>query len=151
MTTARIPFTQDDESAIRTLAGTMLFLLILNFAFGGIGILGGCLSFVGVPGRMLIHPMAGVATFMIAFSVSFYCAGMIGQGVLLAQTRRALEQVVATDTQDQALLAEAFSKLRLFFLLEAVMFLLAIMAQCGGLLSQAFGPLGQLSQLGGGL
>ncbi len=151
MTTARIPFTQDDENAIRTLAGTMLFLLILNFAFGGLGILGGCLSFIGVPGRMMLHPMAGAATLMTAFSLTLYCVGMIGQGVLLVQTRRALEQVVSTDTQDQALLAEAFAKLRLFFLLEAVMFVLSIGLQCGGLLTQAFSPLAQLHQLGGGL
>jgi hypothetical protein len=151
MTTARIPFTQDDEGAIRTLVGTMLFLLILNFAFGGLGILGGCLSFVGVPGRMLMHPMAGVAALLTAFSLTLYCVGMVGQGVLLVQTRRALEQVVATDTQDQALLGEAFSRLRLFFLLEAVMFVLSILLQCGGLLTQAFGPIGQLHQLGGGL
>ena len=35
--TARIPFTPDDEGAIRTLMGTMLFLMVVNFAFGGLG------------------------------------------------------------------------------------------------------------------
>ncbi len=151
MTTARIPFTSDDESAIRTLVGTMLFLLIVNFAFGGLGMLGGCLSFVGLPARMAFHPLAGVALLLTASCTFLYCAGMVGQGVLLVQIRSALERVVTTDTQDQALLAEAFAKLRLFFGLEAVMFLLSLGLQCGGFLTQAFGPVAQLQQMGGAL
>lgn len=151
MTTARIPFSSADESAIRTLVGTMLFLLIVNFAVGGLGILGGCLSFLAVPTRLAIHPMAGVASLLTALCTLLYCIGMVGQGVLLVQTRTALEQVVQTDTRDQALLAEAFAKLRLFFGLEAVMFLLSMGLQCSGFLTQAFGPLAQLQHLGGGL
>jgi len=151
MSTARIPFTSEDESAIRMLVGTMLFLLVINFAIGGFGLLGGCLSFLAVPSRLLIHPMAGVASVLTASCMFFYCAGMVGQGVLLVQTRSALERVVTTDTQDQALLGEAFAKLRLFFALEAVMFLLSMGLQCGAFLTQAFGPLAQLQQLGGGL
>jgi hypothetical protein len=151
MTTARIPFSSDDESAIRMLVGTMLFLLVVNFVFGGLGLLAGCLSFLGVPGRMMLHPMAGVATVVTALSMVLYCVGMIGQGVLLVQARRALELVVTTDSQDQALLGEVFAKLRLFFGLEAVMFLLSMALQCGGFLTQAFGPVAQLQQLAGGL
>jgi hypothetical protein len=151
MSTARIPFSSDDESAIRTLVGAMLFLLVISSAWGGLGLLGGCLSFVGVPGRMMIHPMAGVVTLLTASCMFLCCARMIGQGVLLAQTRSALERDVTSDTNDQALLAEAFAKLRLFFGLEAVMFLLSLGLQCGGFLPQAFGPVQQLTQLGGGL
>ena len=149
MSAARIPFTSDDESAIRTLVGTMLFLLIVNFVFGGLGILGGCMSFLGVPAQMTMHPLAGVGALLTALMILLSCAGMIGQGALLLQTRRSLEQVVTTDTQDQALLADAFAKLRLFFLLEAVLFLVAMGLQCGGFLTQAFGPMAQMQQLGG--
>lgn len=152
MTAARIPFTPDDESAIRTLVGTMLFLLVVNFIFGGLGILGGCLSFLGVPQQMAMHPMAGVGALLTALFTLLYCAGMVGQGALLFQTRRSLEQVVTTDTQDQALLADAFAKLRLFFLLEAVLFFVLMGLQCGGFLTQAFGPMAQLQQqFGGGM
>ena len=140
MTAARIPFSPEDESAIRTLVGTMMFLLIVNFVFGGLGVLGGCLSFLGVPQQMSMHPMAGVGALITALMMLIYSAGMIGQGAILFQTRKSLEQVVTTDTQDQALLADAFAKLRLFFLLEAVLFFVAMTMQCGGFLTQAFGP-----------
>ena len=151
MTAARIPFSPDDESAIRTLAGTMMFLLVVNFIFGGLGVLGGCLSFLGVPAQMSMHPMAGVGALITALMILLYCAGMIGQAALLFQTRQALEQVVTTDTQDQALLASAFAKLRLFFLLEAVLFFVAMTMQCGGFLTQAFAPAAMMpGQFGGG-
>lgn len=151
MSTARIPFSSDDENAIRMLVATMLFLLVVNFLVGGLGLLGGCISFVGVPARMALHPMAGVASIVTATCTFLYCAGMIGQGALLLQTRSALERVVTTDTHDQQLLGEAFAKLRLFFGLEALMFLLSLGLQCGGFLTQAFGPIQQIQQLGGAL
>lgn len=140
MTAARIPFSPDDESAIRTLVGTMLFLLIVNAIFGGLGILGGCISFLGVPAQMAVHPMAGVGGLLSALMIVLYCAGMVGQAALLFQTRRSLEQVVTSDTQDQALLGQAFAKLRVFFLLEAVLFFVAMGLQCGGFMTQFFVP-----------
>lgn len=151
MTTARIPFTPADESAIRTLVGTMLFLMVVNFAVGGLGLLGGCLSFLAVPEQLAQHPGAGIGALLTATCTFLYCAGMVGQGALLLQTRSALEQVVTTDTRDQALLEEAFAKLRLFFALEAVLFLISMGLQCGGFLTQAFGLVGQLQHFEGGL
>ncbi|UJR85331.1 hypothetical protein [Sandaracinus amylolyticus] len=153
MTAARIPFTPADESAIRTLVGTMLFLLVVNFVFGALGLLGGCLSFAGVPAQAQFHPMAAVGAAITALTILLYGAGMIGQGALLVQVRRALEQVVTTDTQDQALLATAFARLRLFFLLEAVLFFVMMGMQCGGFLTQAFGPATPMmpGAMGGGM
>lgn len=149
MSVARIPFTPDDESAIRTLTGTMLFLLVINFVMGGLALLGGCLTFVGVPSQLAVHPMAGVGAVMTAFAVLLYGAGMLGQGALLVMIRRSLDQLVRTDSQDQALMGDAFAKLRLFFGLEAVLFLVGMMLTCGGTLTQAFGPM-MPAQLGGG-
>lgn len=148
MTAARIPFSPDDESAIRTLVGTMLFLLIVNFVFGGLGIVGGCISFLGVPAQMSMHPLAGVGALITALMMLLYFAGMIGQGALLLQTRKSLELVVTTDSQDQALFADAFAKLRLFFLLEAVLFFVVMGMQCGGFLTQFFMP-AAVGQFGG--
>ena len=42
-----------------------------------------------------------------------------------AQIRRSLELLVGTDSQDQALMSDAFAKLRLFFGLEALLNILA--------------------------
>lgn len=151
MTAARIPFSPDDESAIRTLVGTMMFLLVVNAIFGGLGILGGCVSFLGVPAQMALHPMAGVGGILTALMILLYCAGMVGQAALLFQTRRSLEQVVTTDSQDQALLADAFAKLRIFFLIEAVLFFVAMGMQCGGFMTQLFAPAMPMpGQFGGG-
>ncbi|MDQ3035844.1 MAG: hypothetical protein M3Y87_25800 [Myxococcota bacterium] len=149
MSVARIPFTPDDESAIRTLTGTMLFLLVINFIFGGLGLLGGCLVGFGVVGTMAIHPLAGIGTLIMALAMLLYALGMLGQGALLVQVRRSLDQMLRTDSQDQSLMSDAFAKLRLFFGLEAVLFLVAIMLTFGSALTQAFGAM-MPGQLGGG-
>jgi hypothetical protein len=150
MTVARIPFTPDDESAIRMLVGTMLFLLIVNIAFGGLMLLLSCFSFLAVPQQMSFHPMAGIGALLTALGIVLYSLGMIGQGALLVQVRRSLEQLLSTDSQDQALMADAFAKLRIFFGLEAVLFLVGLMLACGGFMTQAFGPM-MPGQFGGGM
>ena len=144
MTVTRVPFTPEDEGAIRTLTGAMTFLLVVNFIFGGLGVLGGCCSFVGVPARIAIHPLAGLGAGITALGVLLYCAGMVGQGALLMQMRRLLTDVVTSDNQDQALLGQAFHKLRFFFTLEAALFLVGMFLQTGTFLTQAFGPVGQI-------
>ncbi|MDQ3033776.1 MAG: hypothetical protein M3Y87_15275 [Myxococcota bacterium] len=149
MTVARIPFTPSDESAIRTLVGTMLFLLIVNFVIGGLMVVGSCFAFLGVPGQLTFHPLAGVGMVMSALGIVLYGGGTIGQGVLLLQIRRSLEQLVQTDSQDQSLMADAFAKLRIFFLLEAALFAVGMFLSCGGFLTQGFGPV--MNQFGGGL
>ena len=115
MSTARIPFTPEDEGAIKTLTGTMLFLLILNFLFGALGLLGGCFSFIGVPTQLAIHPMAGVGTALTAMTLTVYCAGMVAQAALLfiqfphflLADRQALQFVALKLQQFQARVAVA--------------------------------------------
>ncbi|MFK7988638.1 MAG: hypothetical protein AB8I08_21640 [Sandaracinaceae bacterium] len=145
----RIPFTPDDESAIGMLSGSMMFLLVINLLFGGLGLLGGCCSFFGIPGRAVIHPMLGVAAAINGVGVSLFCAGMVAQGALLFQIYKALTAVVATDDQDQALFSDVFKKLKFYFMLEAALFLVSMLVQCGAFLTQIFGPVGQI--MGAGL
>ena len=152
MTVARIPFTADDEGAIRQLTGAMMFLLVVNFLFGALMLLGGCLAFAGVPMNFQAHPAAGAGAVLTALAMAVYALGMIGQGAILVQARQALAAVVDTDTSDQLHLSLAFSRLKMFFLLEAVMFLMLMGMSCGGMLTQAFGPAQAAMQgFGGGL
>lgn len=149
MTVARIPFSPDDESAIRTLVGTMMFLLVVHFVVGGVFVLGGCLTFMGVPAQFNVHPAAGLGSVLTGLSVFVMGVGMIGQGVLLVQIRRSLDQLVSTDSQDQALMADAFAKLKWFFLAEALLIFVGMGATTGGFLTQAFGP--AIGAMGGGM
>lgn len=150
MTVARIPFTPEDEGAIRQLTGAMMFLLVVNFIFGALALLGGCFSFVGVPANFSMHPGAGVGALMTAIGVVVYAFGLIGQGALLVQIRQALVAVVETDTGDQQHLSLAFARLKMFFLIEAVLFMTTMFLSCGSFLTQAFGPVNALMGGGGG-
>jgi hypothetical protein len=56
---------------------------------------------------------------MVAF-LALIAVALIGQGVLLVQGRTAFRGVADTDHADQQFLAEAFGKLKTYFLVEVV-------------------------------
>jgi hypothetical protein len=139
MTIARIRFGVDDQAAIRQLVGAMMFLLVVNFAVGVVTLGFGCLTSLGLPATFEAHPVAGVGSLLLFACSALYGVGMIGQGVTLVQARQALAAVVAADTADQTQLVIVFSRLKVFFALEGVLFVIGIGTQLGGTLVQLFG------------
>lgn len=118
----RIPFTPDDEKNIQQ---TALFMKIA----GGLALLSAVFSLVGSVGVGLYRgiPIAGNA-----------CGGMIGLGiqallaVMLFMSSGAFEKIVATDGNDQHHLAEGLKKLRVYFLVKSVLWVLGLLLCCCG-------------------
>ena len=129
MTTARIPFTASDEAAISSLGQWMLVVAIIHFVIGGIVVLLSCFACVGMANALSGSLFGILAVFR---SAVFLLSGpvLIGQGVLLIQARKAFDAVVATDSQDQALLGEAFGRVRIFFVIEVAFGLLSLLLGC---------------------
>lgn len=140
MSVARIPFTPADEDAIRMLAGTALFLTVMHFVVGALGLLGSCGGAIGVPTAFAFSALGGLASMGTAFCLLLWSAGMIAQAVLLIQLRTSLTAIVETDTGDQAHMADAFAKLKLFFLVEALLFAVGMGLTLFVSMSQVFGP-----------
>ncbi|AKF11255.1 hypothetical protein [Sandaracinus amylolyticus] len=118
----RIPFTPEDEKNIQQ---TALFMKIA----GGLAILGSLFSMVGSIGVGLYRQMP------IGANV---CVGVIGLGVqallavLLFMAASAFEKITTSDGQDQQLLADGLGKLRVYFLVKAVLWVLGIVLCCCG-------------------
>lgn len=129
MTTARIPFSASDEGAITGLTQWMLVVSIIHFVIGAIALIFSCLACVGVA-SLLSGGLQGILAVFRAGVFLLSGPVLIGQGVLLMQARTAFDAVVATDTNDQALLGHAFGRLRLFFMIEVGYGLIGLLTGC---------------------
>ncbi|UJR85330.1 hypothetical protein [Sandaracinus amylolyticus] len=118
----RIAFSPEDEKNIQQ---TALFMKIA----GGLAILGSLFSMVGSVGVGLYRQMP------IGGNV---CFGVMGLGVqallavLLFMAASAFEKITTSDGQDQQLLADGLGKLRIYFLVKAVLWVLGILLCCCG-------------------
>jgi hypothetical protein len=115
---ARIPFTPEQEGTISTLAGWMLFVLVVHFIAGGLALIGSCLGVFGAVASFSLSPVYGALQVVQMLLVLGLAVALLVQGVLLVQARGALSSVVQTDTSDQEHLSVAFKRLKVFFLVE---------------------------------
>jgi len=115
---ARIPFTPEQEGTISTLAGWMLFVLVVHFIAGGLALIGSCLGVFGAVASFGVSPVYGALQVVQMLLVLGLAVALLVQGVLLVQARSALSGVVQTDTSDQQHLTVAFRRLKMFFLIE---------------------------------
>lgn len=122
MSVARIPFSSADTQVIRTLAAAAMALAGVQGLISVPLLLYDCMALLDLflGGR---SPILAIARFLSGLC---FVAVMIAQAVPLIQMRRALTEVVRTDSNDQGQMAEAFAKLRLFCLLEVLWSVAAI-------------------------
>ena len=120
MSLARIPFTAEDEGIIRSLGGWMLFIAIVHFIIGGLLLICGCFGVFGAVASIATQGIAGILMVVMVAFLALIAVALIGQGVLLVQGRTAFRGVADTDHADQQFLAEAFGKLKTYFLVEVV-------------------------------
>ena len=120
----RIPFTPDDEKNIQQ---TALFMKIA----GGLALLSSIFSMVGSIGVGLARDTSQIA--------GNICGGVIGLGVqallavLLFMSASAFEKIVSSDGNDQHHLAEGLKKLRVYFVVKAVLWTLGLLLCCCGM------------------
>lgn len=116
----RIPFSPEDEKNIQQ---TALFMRIS----GGLAMLGALFGLVGSAGVNLYTGMpvlGGVCVGFVILSVE----GLLA--TLLFLSANAFANIVATDGNDQQHLAEGLGKLRVYFLVKAVLWVLAFITCC---------------------
>lgn len=150
MTAARIPFTTAEEGVITQLASWTLFIAIAHFIIGGLALLGSCGISVGAFG--LFSGAAGYAVVLLLQALLTVATGglVVFQGVQLLGVRTDLTKVVETDSNDQGHLSSAFTKLKMFFLLELVAFALAAVLALLGIVGALVAPEGMVpGNLGG--
>lgn len=116
----RIPFSSDDEKNIQQ---TALFMRISG-ALAVLGALFGLVGSVGVNLYTGAPPLGGVCFGTIMLSVEALMA------TLLFLAANAFASIVATDGNDQQHLAEGLRKLRVYFLVKAILWVLAFITCC---------------------
>lgn len=116
----KIPFSPEDEQNIRR---TALFMQIA----GGLAVLGALFGLFG---------SIGVNLYTGAPALGGVCFGTVlltiegGLAALLFVSANAFTKIVTTDGSDQQHLAEGLRKLRVYFLVKAILWVLGLLACC---------------------
>jgi len=118
MTVARIPFSPEQEGHLTTLSQWMLFLVVMHGLLAALFLIGGCFGVIGGFSMFAISPFAAILTLLQMIFVVLMGAAAGVEAGLLFQTKTELDAIVNSDDADQAHLATAFDKLKLFFMLE---------------------------------
>ncbi len=130
---SQIPFSIKDELAILSMSKWMKFVGIFLMIVGALGLIGlafGALGCVGMP----INAAAGVI-FIVALVIGVgMIALVIWQGSLAYGAAERFELVVKSDDADQDYIAWGFQKLRIFFVIEAILAVLGALQALSGLL-----------------
>jgi hypothetical protein len=129
MTTARIPFTPADEAKISSMGQWMLVVAIIHFVMGGIVLLMSCFGCVGIA-AVLSQGLTGIMGAVALFFALLSGPVLVGQGVLLLQAKKSFDMVVTSDQNDQAFLAEGFTKVKIFFMIEVAYALIQVLSGC---------------------
>jgi len=99
--------------------------------------LAGALAFAVAVFNIILSAVQGIVSNAPGASIAGQvCGGVLGAAIsgvlafLLIQGSKAFKQVVATDVADQAYLAEGLAKLKTYFMVKGILFILAIVAIC---------------------
>ena len=118
MTVARIPFSPEQEGHLTTLSQWMLFFVVIHALIAVLCIIGGCLGTIGSFGMFAVSAGYGILSLLQMLCMVLLGAAAGVEAGLLFQTKTELDAIVNSDDADQAHLAKAFEKLKLFFMLE---------------------------------
>lgn len=111
---SRIPFSQESEKQIASLAGWMSIFAVIAL-LGMIGSLVGMIAFADV------SQLGGVAVNLLL-------------AIWALQAASAFKSVARTDTADQVFLTEGFTKLRMIFLMQSLLIIMTLAIMFAALL-----------------
>lgn len=117
---ARIDFSEGDEAQLHRLAWAMGIVGLLQTVFAGIGLLFALFFITQMMKVISAAPMTGLLLVVWALMSA---ALPLYQGIVLREAGEYFGKVASTDDDDQAHLASAFRRLRVVFILEAVLVL----------------------------
>lgn len=126
MATKRIPFEKEDEERIASAGGWGIVVALTTIASAISGPLVALVRSEHL-GTLLGQLLVGLFTLLL--------------GLWLWQASRAFRKVALTDENDQAFLMEGFLKLRNYFRLQGILFIVVLVVAAIGVLA-LFGPFG---------
>ena len=123
---ARVDFSEAEEQRMGRLAWAMGIVGLLQMVLGGIGLLFALWFVVLALGHLEREPLTTVLMMVMALMIT---ALPLYQGVMLREAGERIGHAVSSDDDDQEHIAAAFRRLRVVFVIEAVLALLALVYQ----------------------
>lgn len=129
---ARIPFSPATERVLLSLGRWLLFIAIVHFVLGFLVVVGSCATGWFSIAAFDLDALGG--TFLVATALLYLGSALllIVEGVMLVQAKSAFQRVATSDSNDQGELVNAFRRVRVFFMLETLLFALMIAGTLGG-------------------
>lgn len=121
---ARIPFTPFEVKTIGSMNGWMMFFAIVHFIAGLGVLLFGLLATLGAMAFVAQSPALGIFKALQAVTMLGIAIVLLAEGGAVIMARASLSKMLSTDTHDQELLSTAFARLKVFFGLELLVFVL---------------------------
>ncbi len=115
---ARIDFSEADEARMHRLAWAMGVVGVLQTVFAGLGVLMALWFTVTVFGHIGRAPLAVLLSVVMMLGVTIL---PMWQGIVIREAGEFIGRVAGSDDDDQEYLAAAFRRLRVVFIIEAVL------------------------------
>lgn len=115
---ARIDFSDADEARMHRLAWAMGVVGVLQTIFAGLGVLLALWFTATVVGHIGRAPMAVLLSIVMMLAITVL---PMWQGVVIREAGEFIGRVAGSDDDDQEHLAAAFRRLRVVFIIEAVL------------------------------